>query len=246
MSAVAAAAAVAAFVVLATADIAPAHADDALTPYRQLLRGPEGTRLLTIARRAMEFHWGGESAIGATIESAESAGVATTVVRPGADDALDSLSDWPGPPVGLFITLVGPRGTRACVGNVTPPRGTLGASLAALAVDALAADRRRPPVRVDELDSLCIVIAFAGPAETIADPNLVDPAREGLLVGGADVAVAFLPGEARTVSWALREARRLGVARPRQSVTYQRFPAVVLQEPAPPRRPHAGVSDVDP
>ena len=75
---------------------------------------------------------------------------------------------------------------------------------------------------------------------------LVDPAREGLIVGGADVAVAFLPGEARTIAWALRESRRVGALRPRQPVRYQRFPAVVLSEPEPPRHPPSGGSDVGP
>jgi AMMECR1 domain-containing protein len=129
---------------------------------------------------------------------------------------------------------------------VAPVRGTLSASLAALAVEALSADRRRPAIRRDELDSLRIIVAFAGRGEPVADPRLVDPAREGLIVGGADVAVAFLPGEARTIAWALRESRRVGALRAQQPVTYQRFPVVVLSELEPPRRPTSGVSDVGP
>ena len=102
------------------------------------------------------------------------------------------------------------------------------------------------PLSVAALNSLRIVIAFAGRGKPVADPRLVDPAREGLIVGGADVAVAFLPGEARTIAWALRESRRIGALRTQQPVTYQRFPAVVLSELEPPRRSTSGGSDVGP
>jgi hypothetical protein len=45
--------------------------------------------------------------------------------------------------------------------------------------------------------------------------------------------VAFLPGEARTVSWALREARRIGVlAGPVSEARCSRFEVVTLQGPA--------------
>ena len=204
--------------------VAAATGDDELAAYRELARTPERARLLAIARRAMEAHWDGAAA---------------------ADSAAPA-PDWPGPPTGLFVSLLGPHATRSCVGSVAPVRGTLDASLSALAVEALSSDRRRPAIRRDELDSLRIVIAFAGRGKPVADPRLVDPAREGLIVGGADVAVAFLPGEARTIAWALRESRRIGALRTQQPVTYQRFPAVVLSELEPPRRSTSGGSDVGP
>jgi len=217
--------------------VAAATGNDELAAYRKLARTPERTRLLASARRAMEAHWTGSTA------AADSAATA-------ASDSISAVPapapDWPGPPTGLFVSLVGPRGTRSCVGSVAPVRGSLTASLAALAVDALSADRRRPAIRRDELDSLRIVIAFAGRGEPVVDPRLVDPGREGLIVGGADVAVAFLPGEARTIAWALREARRVGALRAQQPVTYQRFPAVVLSELEPPRRSTSGGSNAGP
>jgi hypothetical protein len=102
----------------------------------------------------------------------------------------------------------------------------------ALAVLALHADRRRPPVRREELSQLRIVLAFAGEGEAVLDPMEVDPGREGLLVTTPRGNVAFLPGEARTVSWALREARRIGVlaGSPREA-SFRRFPVVTLEEP---------------
>ena len=137
---------------------------------------------------------------------------------------------WPAAPVGVYVSLLRGRATRACVGMSSPSSGTLSAAVAELAVQALAADPRRPPVRREELAEIKIVIAFAGESEPIADPSLADPAREGFAISTERGSVAFLPGEARTIAWALREARRSGVlgAGP---ATYRRFPVVAISEP---------------
>jgi len=93
-------------------------------------------------------------------------------------------------------------------------------------------------VRREELDHLRIVLSFAGPNTPVADPMVVAPAREGLLVSGARGSVAFLPGEARTVSWALHEARRIGILANAEPATYARFDVVTISEPARPHRQH--------
>ncbi|MBK5276587.1 MAG: hypothetical protein JJE30_16275 [Desulfuromonadales bacterium] len=50
-----------------------------------------------------------------------------------------------------------------------------------------------------------------GQPERLDSYRDIDPARKGMFVEGASVGVAFIPGEARTASWAFREAlRRLG------------------------------------
>jgi len=118
---------------------------------------------------------------------------------------------------------------------VTPYRGGLVETVRALAVQSLQADRRRPPIRREELPALRVIISFAGAAEEVTDPMQVNPGREGLLVSSTGGSVAFLPGEARTVAWALQEARRIGVLRgPTESATFYRFPVVVLAEAPPP------------
>jgi len=134
--------------------------------------------------------------------------------------------------VGVFVSLTRGGATRACVGSATPLGGTLAETVGSLAVQALHADRRHPPVRRDELPESRIVIAFAGPGEAVQDPLAVQPAREGLLVVTPRGTAAFLPGEARTVSWALRQARRIGVLGPGEDATYLRFQVVTLAEPA--------------
>ncbi len=185
-----------------------APADPALAPYRDLARTPAAARLLALARAAMESQW--------SDAPPDTAGV----------------PDWPGVPTGLYLSLVAGTATRACVGSAAPARGSLADCVCALALAALAADPRHPPVRRDELPGLRVVIAFAGAGEPVADPLAVDPAREGLLVAGPRGHVAFLPGEARTVSWALRQARRAGLVGDARSVEYVRFPVVTIVEPA--------------
>jgi AMMECR1 domain-containing protein len=217
----------------------PAAADP-LAPYRALARSPAGARLVALARQAIDAYFRGDAADSLAVPGWQAA----------ADSlpALDSLAtpagapDWPGPPTGVYVSLVNGAATRACVGSVQPVAGSLRETVRALATQALSADPRHPPVRSEELAGLRVVIAFAGPGEPIADPMSVDPARDGLLIRGARASVAFLPGEARTVSWALREARRLGViVGSWRDAGYERFAVVTVTEPVgPPPGARAG------
>src|SRR5262249_3659170 len=92
-----------------------------------------------------------------------------------------------------------------------------------------AADARHPPIGADELPALRLIVAFAGEGAEVADPFVVDPLREGLRIECDAGSIVFLPGEARTVTWALAEARRAGVLRGR--------PARRPLPPRPARRP---------
>lgn len=191
-------------------------------PYVAFARGPQGPRLLGIARDAMRAHWG----------------------EPARMKATDPL-DWPSAVRGVYVSLVGAEGTRACVGSATPYRGGLAETVRTLAVQALQADRRRPPIRREELDSLRVVISFAELPDPIDDPMSVDPGQEGLLITSGASRVAFLPGEARTVAWALREARRVGALRDAPETRYFKFHVVVLRE-APLQRSPKEEPDVSP
>jgi AMMECR1 domain-containing protein len=190
--------------------VATVIASSPLAPYERLARSPSSTRILAVARAAMEDHWRAAAAGADTIQA----------------------PDWAGEPVGVYVTLLRGRESRACVGSATPTRASLGETVRSLAVEALSADRRRPPVRRDELARLRIVVAFVDEGEPIADPMLVDPARQGLLVTSERGSVAFLPGEARTIRWALAAARRAGIiGAAAQEVRFRRFHAVTMIEP---------------
>jgi AMMECR1 domain-containing protein len=187
-----------------------------LAPYARLAASPEARALLTHARLAMERYWSPARAATDSVNAAR-------------------VPDWPGRPAPMYVSLVRGHATRACVGSPAPTRGTLSETVAALAVEVLHADRRRPPVRHDELDDLRIVLSFTDEGETVASPMLVDPGRDGLLITSPRGAVAFLPGEARTIRWALREARRIGVLEDGVAdATFKRLHVVTLAEPARP------------
>jgi len=193
---------------LAPALSSAAVTDPTLDAYRAFARSPSAKRLLAVARDAMRCHWG------------ERAARDTTEIP------------WPGAPRGVYVTLSDGHSTRACVGSATPYRGGLVETVRALAMQSLQADRRHPPVRREELDTLRLFISFAGSPDAVTDPMQIDPGREGLLISSSNGSVAFLPGEARTVRWALLEARRIGILQgPTESVAYSRFPVVVLAEP---------------
>jgi AMMECR1 domain-containing protein len=164
--------------------------------------------------------------------------VARSGDAPSPGDSVSALP-WPAAPVAVYVTLTRSAETRACVGRPASSESSLGGTVVALATDALTTDRRHPPVRADELDGLRLVIAFTDEGEPIADPFTVDPGRDGLLVSSPRGDVAFLPGEARTVRWALREARRIGIVRAGSlDVTYRRLTVVTLSEaPALPAQP---------
>lgn len=201
------------FVVLAAAllvvGFAPrAHAAAAeLEPYAAYARGAAGQQLLATVREAL-------------------------CVSAGRCDSLrTSAPDWPAAPRPLFVTLARGRVTRACLGS-EEPQGTLTATARRVAADAMVADRRHAPIDPLELEDLRLIVAFTGGDQALADPYAVDPMREGLRIETERGAVAFLPGEARTVAWALGEARRIGVLRSMSEARFVRFQAVVLSGPA--------------
>lgn len=147
------------------------------------------------------------------------------------------VPEWPGSPRPVYVTLVRGRASRACVGSDTPLGGSLAATLTRLGERLADADLRRPPVRAEELDTLRLVVAFASDPVAVRDPMTVDPVREGLRIETERGAVAFLPGEARTIGWALREAKRIGVLSNGASgasgaASYSRFTVVTISGPA--------------
>lgn len=178
-----------------------------LAPYASYARGPAREALLDVAREAL-------------------------LVAGGRGDSLRvQAPDWPAAPRPVFVTLAHGGATRACLGR-DEPAGSLTATVRAIASELLVADRRRPPVPVEELESLQLTIAFVGDERPLADPYALDPMREGLRIETERGAVAFLPGEARTVAWALGEARRIGVLRSLADARFTRFSVVVVSGPA--------------
>lgn len=194
-----------------------------LTPYLALARSRDAGAVLDAARAGLAAAF------------ADSAGSAT----PAPAVAPPSPEAWPGSPRPTYVTLARRGATRACVGADAPLGGSLSASVRALGTQLATQDMRHPPLSPGELDSLTLVVAFAGDAQPLADPYALDPMREGLRIDGEGGSVAFLPGEARTVRWAIAEARRIGVLRgPASDAHFSRFTVVVISGPAHPAAGH--------
>lgn len=208
----------AAFIACIVAARAPAAIDDPLVTLRAFARTPAAIVLLAEARAAMTAHFEGSD--GAMAD----------------DGRTGKTIAWPAAPAAVYVSLANGRLTRACVGSAAPG-GTLRATVRELAVQVLHSDRRRLPVRREELDGLRVVVSLAGPGTPVADPMSVPLAREGLLVQSPLGSVAFLPGEARTVAYALREARRIGVLADARDASFERFEVIAISEPPPRRAP---------
>ncbi len=110
-----------------------------------------------------------------------------------------------------FVTFFSGRRVVACSGGFIPRAPDLGREIEANVRQALHLDRRA--LRIDRKTALSarVLITFPGELRSVASYQGVDPVRQGLFVENDRFGVAIVPGEAKTASWAFREAlRRLG------------------------------------
>ncbi|HCE68615.1 MAG: hypothetical protein A2X82_01100 [Geobacteraceae bacterium GWC2_55_20] len=122
-----------------------------------------------------------------------------------------------------FVTFFNGRRVFACFGGFTPRRATLAEEIDENVRLALKNDGRARRATPDTAARAGLQITFPlGQPERVLDYRSIDPSREGMLVEGASGGVAFVPGEARTASWAFREAlRRLGERDPAAVAVYR-------------------------
>jgi len=125
-----------------------------------------------------------------------------------------------------FVTFFRAKRVFACFGGFSPRRANLAEEIAENVRLALKNDARSRTVSRETALSAGVQITFPiGQPERVNDYRSIDPLREGMFVESGDNGVAFVPGEARTASWAFREAlRRLGVKDP-AAVRVYRFKA---------------------
>ncbi len=110
-----------------------------------------------------------------------------------------------------FVTFFSGSRVVACSGGFIPRAPDLGREIEANVRQALHLDRRA--LRIDRKTALSarVLITFPGEPRPVASYQGVDPVRQGLFVENDRFGVAIVPGEAKTASWAFREAmRRLG------------------------------------
>jgi len=110
--------------------------------------------------------------------------------------------------IGVFITLVKNNKVRGCYGSLTPQGDSLAAQIQEYVKGAATLDFRHNPVRASELDQIVIILSFIQGIEPVSSIAEIDPKSEGLMVRNGDRAAVLLPGEARTASWQIEEAKR--------------------------------------
>lgn len=110
-----------------------------------------------------------------------------------------------------FVTFFSGKKVMACSGGFRPRTADLGSEIEANVRQALHLDPRAGGIDRKIAMGARVLITFPGEPRPVASPDAIDPARQGLFVENDRFGVAIVPGEAKTASWAYREAlRRLG------------------------------------
>jgi AMMECR1 domain-containing protein len=138
--------------------------------------------------------------------------------------------DWPGPPKGVFVSLI--RGTEVigCMGSFAPSRNDLYTAVLRTAVRATREDIRHRPLRPKDLDRARIVVTFVDPPAPIPGPEILQPWEEGLLAIQGTSSAVVVPGEAKTTRYALELALRQSGIDTAAPVEYYRFNALTWRE----------------
>jgi Uncharacterized conserved protein len=131
---------------------------------------------------------------------------------------------------GIFVTLVKSNQVRGCYGTLFPDGRDLYASIHEFVVAAATADFRHPPVRASELKDIVIVISFIGAIEPVSNISEIDPKTDGLLLRSGGHAAVLLPGEARTASWQIKEAKRQAGLQANENAELYRIHTATLYE----------------
>ncbi len=179
-----------------------------LEPYARWIKTREGKALLDFVRTT----------------------VYTLVNHQTTESIAENLYPWIQYPVGVFITAMDKRKVRVCVGVFTPTEPTLGKEVIHQCNRLIIDDPRHPPLSPYELEQLRFVIAFTGDPTPIEKPEEIDIWRKGILMRWNGRESVLLPGEAKTLSWGLRELRRQIQIPTGEIAAYASFPVVTLEE----------------
>jgi AMMECR1 domain-containing protein len=137
---------------------------------------------------------------------------------------------WPGLPVGVFITLVKENKVRSCVGHFYPRSNNFKNTIINTSIEATYMDSRFMPLTSDDLNDVKIIITIVGEKWIVKDPFLVDLMRYGLLIKKNNKTATILPGEARTVSWGIKEILKKGKIESLENAEYIVFETVTFDE----------------
>ncbi|MCX7917687.1 MAG: AMMECR1 domain-containing protein [bacterium] len=108
------------------------------------------------------------------------------------------------PPRSLFIILNKNGQTRGCSGSFKPFYSSLGESIINFTIIASTQDTRYSPIKIEEIDEIKIMIAFPEEIVPINSPFQISPLNEGLIIKKDGKEGVVLPGEAKTVNYAIK------------------------------------------
>lgn len=136
-----------------------------------------------------------------------------------------------------FVTFFIGKRVFACFGGFTPRKASLADEIAENIRLALTNDSRSRNISHEQVLAAGVQITFPiGQPERVASYSVINPTSEGMFIESASAGVVFVPGEAKTASWAFREGmRRLG-EKDQQHVTVYRFKAEYIKTPSTARR----------
>jgi AMMECR1 domain-containing protein len=98
---------------------------------------------------------------------------------------------------GVFISTMRGGAPRTCMGTLYPMQPNLAEEIIENAAASAGRDRRFPPVRIEELPRLTLIVSVVGPPRPISagEAQALDPARDGLVVKCGDRYGVVLSGE---------------------------------------------------
>lgn len=131
----------------------------------------------------------------------------------------------------VFVTIAKNGKRRGCKGAFEPVTGSLRDEIIRTAIEAATADIRYRPIRSNELDDVTFTVSIVGPLKRVQDSAPYPPERYGLLLRSGGKSGVLLPGEAKTSTWRLAEARRQAGVGPGEPCELFVFETVALREP---------------
>lgn len=170
----------------------------------------------------------------------EIAGPATQIARQAVADYLKTGSAKPSEAklhdafnrkAAVFVTISRDGVRRGCAGGFEPSENNLRDEISRTAIRAATGDTRYRAIRIAELAHLTFTVSIVGPLKPTSDPLRYPPAVFGLLARSGWRTGVILPGEAKTSSWGVTEARRQGGIGSGESCELYVFEAVTLTEP---------------
>ena len=110
-------------------------------------------------------------------------------------------------PAGVFVTLSRKGKTRGCWGSVHPQHATIAKSTVYATLGALSKEYRFKPIKPAETKFLKPQVTVVRAVEPVANIQMVNPFRDGVMVRSGGKSAVILPGEASDAYYELVMAK---------------------------------------